>query len=235
MSSRGEQLTDLLDRWENLHVCGPSDDPDEQTAVTASHRHLLIQIQRLAIPLLRGPDAADLKLIDIEMNDVFSVYNARAQIASLIPAIEDGLQQVADAGIWPGSSGWIVSQSVIDDLRQARSDELDTGFLVKICEEINSSFAVGNNVAAVLLMRAVLNYVPPAFGHDTFAQVIANSGRSLKDSLDVLENGLRKIADFHTHRRMGKGDRYPSAAQVEPFKPQFELLLQQVITRSSPG
>jgi hypothetical protein len=53
----------------------------------------------------------------------------------------------------------------------------------------------------------------------------------LKDSFIHLENGLRKIADFHTHRRIGGGDLYPSVAQVEPYKPQFELLLQQVVAR----
>ncbi len=98
-----------------------------------------------------------------------------------------------------------------------------------MCREINSSFAHGNLFATVLLMRAVLNYVPPLFGRETFSQVAANIGRSLKDSFDDLENGLRKIADFHTHRRIGPTEVYSSPAQVEPFKPQFELLLQQVV------
>jgi hypothetical protein len=80
-------------------------------------------------------------------------------------------------------------------------------------------------------MRTVLNHVPPVFGHETFGQLVANSGKSLKDSFDHLENGLRKIADFHTHRRIAAVESYPSAVQVEPFKPQFELLLQQVASR----
>ncbi|MGZ5374790.1 MAG: hypothetical protein ACXWDK_11040 [Aeromicrobium sp.] len=84
-------------------------------------------------------------------------------------------------------------------------------------------------------MRAVLNYVPPLFGQKTFPQVVANIGRSLKDNFDHLENGLRKIADFHTHRRIGPAESYPSNAQVEPFKPQFELLLQQVVARVRAG
>jgi hypothetical protein len=88
-----------------------------------------------------------------------------------------------------------------------------------------------NVLAVALLMRTVLNHVPPVFGHQTFGQVLANAGSSLKDSFDHLENGLRKIADFHTHRRIVAAESYPSAAQVEPFKPQFELLLQQVESR----
>jgi hypothetical protein len=80
-------------------------------------------------------------------------------------------------------------------------------------------------------MRSVLNNVPPVFGYDTFGQVAANAGKSLKDSFDHLENGLRKIADFHTHRKIAVTESYPSGAQVEPFKPQFEMLLQEVEKR----
>src|SRR5215472_6015231 len=97
-----------------------------------------------------------------------------------------------------------------------------------MCREINSSYSHGNILATALVMRTVLNHVPSVFGHDTFAQVVAGVGKSLKDSFNHLENGLRKVADFHIHRKIAANESYPTAAQVEPFKPQFELLLQQV-------
>jgi len=84
-------------------------------------------------------------------------------------------------------------------------------------------------------MRAVLNHIPPLFGHETFQQVVANSNRSKKAIYDLLENGLRKVADFHTHRRIGKAEMYLSLAQVEPFKPNFELLLQEILGRVQKG
>ena len=80
-------------------------------------------------------------------------------------------------------------------------------------------------------MRTILNHVPPVFGCRTFEQVAANSGKSLKESFAHLEAGLRKIADFHAHRTITDSEFYPSATQVEPFKPQFEVLLQQVTAR----
>ena len=85
--------------------------------------------------------------------------------------------------------------------------------------------------STALLMRTVLNLVPPVFGHDTFSQVVANVGKSLKESFEHLENGLRTVADFHAHRKIAASESYPSVAQVEPFRPQFELLLQQVEAR----
>lgn len=68
------------------------------------------------------------------------------------------------------------------------------------------------------MMRAVLNYLPPIFGHEKFGQVAAQSPRSLKAAFEHLEQGLRKVADFHTHRTIAPTDIYPSAGQVEPYK-----------------
>jgi hypothetical protein len=81
-----------------------------------------------------------------------------------------------------------------------------------MCGEINSLYAHGNILATALLMRTVLNHVPPVFGHDTFSQVVANIGKSLKESFEHLENGLRKVADFHAHRTITASESYPYAA-----------------------
>ena len=90
-------------------------------------------------------------------------------------------------------------------------------------------------MATTLLMRAMLNFVPPLFGQEMFSQVVAQTSRSLKDSFIHLESRLLKIADVHIHRHIMTAEFYPSSAQVEPFKPQFELLLQEVLTRMQAG
>jgi hypothetical protein len=46
---RKEIIADLIESARNFRFCGPSDDPDEQTAVTAGYRHLVIQFKRAAI------------------------------------------------------------------------------------------------------------------------------------------------------------------------------------------
>lgn len=228
-------IAQLVADARRFRFCGPSDDPDEQTAVTAGYRHLVIQLKRLAGPLLSEAERLRLNSVEVEINNVYSAYEAHAEIESLLPDIEAALEQCDEAALATGTSAWIVNPSLIEGLAQTSSSTVDVEFLVKLCKEINSCFAHGNMVATILLMRAVLNYVPPVFGQGTFEQVVANISRSLKDSFGHLENGLRKIADFHTHRQIGGGDLYPSAAQVEPYKPQFELLLQQVLAKVHSG
>ena len=161
------------------------------------------------------------------------MYEARGELDALLPDIEAALDGADDSSLAVGGSAWIIDPALIERLSRAESPVADiAAFLVPMCREINSCFAHGNIVATMLLMRSLLNYVPPLFGRETFSQFVANTSlsRSKKDSFEHLEKGLRKIADFHTHRRIGAAEFYPSAAQVEPFKPQFELLLQEIIT-----
>ena len=233
--SKKARLKEMIDAARTFRFCGPSDDPDEQTAVTTGYRYVLVQIQRLATPLLADAEAARLNAIDVDANSIYRAYEARGELDALLPDIEAALERADESTLAVGGSAWIIDPELIGRLANTQSPKLDIAYLVRMCREINSCFAHGNLVATTLLMRAVLNYVPPLFGHETFPQVVANIGRSLKDSFDHLENGLRKIADFHTHRRIGATEFYPSPAQVEPFKPQFELLLQQVVSRVQAG
>lgn len=229
--SKRDHLAELIAEARSFRLCGPSDDPDQQTAVTTGYQYLLVQLKRLASPLLPEAEGGRLNALKIDVHDIYTVYEARAEVDALLPHIEAALDAVHDGALLVGTSAWMIERGLLDQLGAAKPTKFDTRFLVRICQEINSCWAHGNVVGTVLLMRTVLNYIPPVFGHQTFPQVVANSSRTLKDSLTHLEDGLRKIADFHTHRRMGPADHYPSSAQVEPFKPQFELLLREVVTR----
>ena len=233
--SKKDRLAELINEARVFRFCGPSDDPEEQTAVTTGYRYLLVQLQRLASPILSEAEATRLNGIKVGVDDIYSAYDARAEVDALLPDIEAALELADNSTFSVGGNAWIIDPGLIERLASAQSAQFDVRFLVRMCREINSCFAHGNVVATALLMRAVLNYVPPVFGHKTFPQVVANVGQSLKESFAHLENGLRRIADFHTHRLIGPAELYPSSAQVEPFKGPFELLLQHVLTRVTGG
>ena len=226
--SRKARIEELIQSAKKFRVCSPSDDPDEQTAVTVGCHHLVTQFQRLAGPILPAEAALHLKNIRVEIENIYTVYDARAKLDAIIPEIQAALEHLTDDGFSPSTTAYIVDPALIARLDALKSSTYDVSALVRMCREINSSLAHQNVLAVALLMRTVLNHVPPVFGHSTFAQVLASVGKSLKESFDHLENGLRKVADFHTHKKIAVVETYPSAAQVEPFKPQFELLLQQV-------
>lgn len=63
-TNRKEVIVGLLDEARNFRSCGPSDDPDEQTAVTSEYRHLVLRFKRIVGPILPEPTASYLKAID---------------------------------------------------------------------------------------------------------------------------------------------------------------------------
>ena len=70
---------------ENFCFCGPSDDPDEQTAVTVGYHHLVAQIKRLVGPILPDETAFQMKGIKVEIDNIYSVYEARSELGALLP------------------------------------------------------------------------------------------------------------------------------------------------------
>jgi hypothetical protein len=67
-----------------------------------------------------------------------------------------------------GESSFI-ADSRIDELRKLPSPDFDFQKLIRLCEELNSSYDNGNLYATAMLTRGVLDHVPPVFGHTTFA------------------------------------------------------------------
>lgn len=228
-SERILRIRNVMSSIRTFRMCGPGDDPDEITNVTIGFRSLLIQLKRLAGPMLPESMSKRLEAIDVEVDNVYSVYEAKSEMEALIIEINEVIDSKAETYVPILSGAQLIDPKLIELLEFTYCPQYDLILLSKLCREINASYSQGNHIATILLMRAVLNYIPPIFGQETFAQVVANAGRSLKPVFGTLEEGLRKIADYHTHRRIDNSNMYPSSAQIEPFKPQFELLVQEAI------
>jgi hypothetical protein len=84
--------------------------------------------------------------------------------------------------------------------------------------------------ATFFLIRALLNHIPPIFGYETFEQVVSQSTRSRKELFKPLNDIARDVADLHTHDIIRHKENLPTIRQLEPFKPNVEFLLQEIIT-----
>jgi hypothetical protein len=159
------------------------------------------------------------------------VYDLYADLHCLV----DRLREIAEnpeALEGTGATEVFVEPSVIDQLRQCPTGRFDLGKVVRFCEELNSSYSLGNYLASTLLIRALLNHVPPTFGHATFQQVVSQSPRSIKELLRPLEEVSRDVADHHTHSTIRHKESLPTKSQVEPFKANLEVLLHEVIAKA---
>lgn len=100
--ARVGKIRQTISEIEAYRFCGPSDDPDEISAVTLGFRHLLVQLQRAAGPVLPESASARLDALEVEPNDLHSALAANAEVEALLldveEAIEGYLPQTADGG-----------------------------------------------------------------------------------------------------------------------------------------
>jgi hypothetical protein len=128
-----------------------------------------------------------------------------------------------------GSS--FIAESRIDELRKLSPSDFDFQKLVRLCEELNSSYENGNLYATAMLTRGILDHVPPLFGHTTFTQVANNysgGGRSFKETMQHLDGASRKVSDGHLHMPIRKSETLPTPQQVWCGQ-QFDVLLAEIV------
>ncbi len=131
------------------------------------------------------------------------------------------------AGVSNRSS--FIAESRIDELRKLASADFDFQKLIRLCEELNSSYDNGNLFATAMLTRAVLDHVPPIFGKRNFDEVASNyGGKSFKGTMQHLNNASRNVADAHLHQQIRKREVLPTPQQVYCGQ-QLDLLLEEII------
>src|ERR1700730_9889200 len=91
-SRKKELLKQLIDEAREFRLCGPSDDPDEQSAVTADYHYLVVQFKNLAGPILPKNLSSRLQSIEVDFESIYTAYAARAEIDSLLPDIESAIE-----------------------------------------------------------------------------------------------------------------------------------------------
>lgn len=112
----------------------------------------------------------------------------------------------------------------------AKKASSDFSRLIQMLTELDHAFASGSYISAIMLVRAILDHVPPVFGFGTFVEVVNNykGAKSFKDSISHLENSSRKIADSYLHTRIRSRESIPTKTQVN-FSNDLDVLLAEII------
>lgn len=89
-STKEQRLKDVIDQIEEFRFCGPSDDPDEQTAVLYGFRHLVAAFRRagrsLSDPELRRETQ---EIADPET--LYEAYDVHSRISAMLDDIKENL------------------------------------------------------------------------------------------------------------------------------------------------
>jgi hypothetical protein len=116
------------------------------------------------------------------------------------------------------------------ELQEIASAKYDLSKLIQLCEELNKCYANESYLSVAMLIRAILDHVPPIFGYKTFLEVANNygGGKSLKKSLQTLQNTARNIADFYLHLPIRDKETLPNGTQVN-FANDLDMLLAEIV------
>jgi len=121
-----------------------------------------------------------------------------------------------------------VNQKRIQELKFVKSTNYDLLRLINLCEELNVAFQNNSYLSVPLLVRTVLDHIPPIFGFRTFTEVANNYGtKSFKDSMVHLDSSSRKIADAFLHTQIRSKEVLPNSTQID-FSNDLDVLLSEI-------
>jgi hypothetical protein len=163
------------------------------------------------------------RMINLRDQSIVDLINSLMRDDLLIDS-----RQVIKPAIIPGLE--YIDIERINELRQINKSKLDLSRLIRICEEINVCFAEGCYLATAMLVRSMLDHVPPIFEKSRFAEVVNNynGGKSFRESMQNLENSSRKIGDSHLHVQVRSKEILPNKTQVN-FSNDIDVLLAEIV------
>lgn len=178
--------------------------------------------------------------IGILFNRAEYLFHIRKQANNHPDRVNEILFHIGEAPFYAGSTANqtistipFVSPTRIESLQESQNNNFDLSKLIRMCEEVNHCFNMECYYATSMLLRAIVDHIPPIFGQQDFANVIAQHGsRSTKRSLEFLQLGLRNIANAHLHEHIQSREILPNATQVN-YSPQLDVLLGEVLRKLS--
>lgn len=122
-----------------------------------------------------------------------------------------------------------ISEERILELSEATNTTHDLSKLIKLLREINIAYNNDCFFTVGILIRAVIDHVPPLFGCNSFSEITNNYNgtRSFKKSMSHLNNSLRSLADSYLHVQIRNKESIPNMAQVS-FQADVDCLLSEV-------
>jgi len=127
------------------------------------------------------------------------------------------------------SKEFYVDLSRIEEIKAIKSESLDYKKLVAFLEALNISYKHKTLICIPLLIRAIIDHIPPVFGKSNFADVCGSHGsKSFKEAMNKLNEINRKIADMYLHTHIRAKESLPNETQVD-VKQALDLLLAEIV------
>ena len=149
-----------------------------------------------------------------------------------IPAVETKLDEhlaLFEKSLPNNKTQPYVAEERITELAQIENARFATSKLIRLLRELNVAYNNEAHFATGILVRAVIDHVPPIFGFITFPEVANNykGTKSFKTAMQRLNDSLRSLADSYLHVQIRKVESLPTFNQVD-FRAELDALLSEV-------
>jgi len=136
------------------------------------------------------------------------------------------------SNINPGISDF-VNQQRITELTLLKQNKFDLSKLIQLCKELNIANSSHSYYSVGMIVRAIIDHVPPIFGYSDFNEVESNykcegNSKSFKDSMSQLNRSMKKIGDTFMHSHIRKSEILPNETQVD-CRRELDVLLGEVV------
>lgn len=171
----------------------------------------------------------------LKLKDVFILTDLKrfgsalhGNIRHLNSSVEFILHKVADSTF--DNLPIYVSMTRIDELNDVKNRWFDTSKLILMLKELNLAYKSKCYYSVAMLLRAIIDHIPPIFGVKSFSEVANNykGEKSIKDQMKKLDTSLRKIADRFLHAHIKKIEVHPTETQVN-FTQDLDVLLGEIV------
>jgi hypothetical protein len=138
------------------------------------------------------------------------------------PEVHDASENSAEGFLEP---------SRLEELASLPKNQYDIARLAQMLAELDRAYRDHSYLSSILLIRAILDHIPPIFGQKSFAAIADNyagGGKSFRESMQHLQNSSRKIADSHLHSQIRAKETVPTKTQVE-FRADIDVLIGEIV------
>ena len=128
------------------------------------------------------------------------------------------------------SPGNYVNPDRIHELTEIKDTRFDLTKLLRLCKDLNICSQHGALLAVPMIVRGIIDHVPPIFEKEKFSEVANNynGSKSFKASMQHLHNSSRNIADSYLHTQIRSKEAMPTETQIN-FKNDLDVLLQEIV------
>ena len=166
--------------------------------------------------------------INVNYDDIFLNLLKVGILDDNINKLKKELKNISKKQNYNITSKLFVDNTRIEELKSIKSSKYDLTKLIGFCEELNIAYSYNCYLTTVIIVRSIIDHVPPIFGKNSFPEVTNNTGsKSFKESMKILNDTSRKIADSHLHTHIRKKEVLPNKNQVD-FSHNLDVLLGEI-------